>query len=342
MIKKVVVRGGHNFQTAGASGIIDETTEDRKVKSSVIKYLKLGGCTVIDGTPGNCSENADLNFGTNTANNNHADLFLPIHFNKCYNSYNGKIGSEVWLNPNNSTSVAVGKRIMSKLVGLGFKDRGLKDGINGEHLHDIKASNMPSVLIEVCFVEATEDVALYKKIGFDVVGKAIAEGILDKKIGTSTNVTPASTETYTVRLSYNNKKSQLISTSDLYEAKDKANSHPSYSVYNSKGQNVYMLKGSPIPETYRIRLAWNDEKSQIGEIYTDYYQAKDFANLHVGYNVYDSKGKNLYTLAVVKPVVPNTDIIYRVVAGSFKDESGADEQIVKLAKLGIESFKTIK
>jgi len=292
MIKKVVVRGGHNFACPGASGIIDETTEDRKVKSSVIKYLRLGGCTVIDGTPGNCSENADLNFGTNTANNNHADLFLPIHFNKCYNSYNGKIGSEVWLNPNNSTSVAIGKRIMSKLIGLGFKDRGLKDGVNSEHLHDIKASNMPAILCEICFVEATEDVALYKKLGFDAIGKAIAEGILDKKIGTSTTITPVSTE------------------------------------------------------MYRVRLSWDNEKSQIG-CESDYYKAKDIANLHPGYYVYNSKGKNLYTLAVVKPVVKpapvvNTKVLFRVIAGSFDNESGADNQIALLKKLGVESFKTQK
>ena len=37
---KIAVRGGHNFSVRGASGLIDETTEDRKVKDSVIKYLK--------------------------------------------------------------------------------------------------------------------------------------------------------------------------------------------------------------------------------------------------------------------------------------------------------------
>jgi len=186
---KIAVRGGHNPLCPGASAIIDETTEDRKVKDAVIKYLKLAGAGTIDVTPGNCSENADLNYGTNTANNAHADLFIPIHFNKAYNSYAGAIGAEVWLNPSNATGVAVGNRILHNLVSLGFKNRGLKDGINGEHLHDIKTSNMPAILVECCFVESVEDVRIYRSVGYDRVGKAIAEGILGHTIGTSTPVT---------------------------------------------------------------------------------------------------------------------------------------------------------
>lgn len=31
------------------------------------------------------------------------------------------------------------------------------------------------MIIEVCFVEATEDVALYKRLGYDAIGKNIAE-----------------------------------------------------------------------------------------------------------------------------------------------------------------------
>ena len=36
---KISVRGGHCPKVAGASALIDELTEDRKVKDSVIKYL---------------------------------------------------------------------------------------------------------------------------------------------------------------------------------------------------------------------------------------------------------------------------------------------------------------
>ena len=35
---KIAIRGGHCPKATGAKGIIDELTEDRKVKDSVIKY----------------------------------------------------------------------------------------------------------------------------------------------------------------------------------------------------------------------------------------------------------------------------------------------------------------
>ena len=37
---KIAIRGGHCPNVPGAKGILDELTEDRKVKNSVIKYLK--------------------------------------------------------------------------------------------------------------------------------------------------------------------------------------------------------------------------------------------------------------------------------------------------------------
>ena len=45
------------------------------------------------------------------------------------------------------------------------------------------------MIIEVCFVEATGDVSLYKRLGHDLIGKTIAECIADKKISTSEKVT---------------------------------------------------------------------------------------------------------------------------------------------------------
>ena len=43
---------------------------------------------------------------------------------------------------------------------------------------------MKSMIVETCFVEATEDVALYKKLGPDAIGKTIAEAISNKTTNT--------------------------------------------------------------------------------------------------------------------------------------------------------------
>lgn len=179
---KIAVRGGHCPKVTGASALINELTEDRKVKDSVIKYLKELGHTVLDVTPPDSTNtsSSDLAYGVNKANNWGAELFISIHFNKAYNSYTGAIGSEVCVYSN----FDIAQRVVNGLASLGFKNRGQKVR-NG--LYELKNTKMKSMIVEVCFVEATEDVALYKKLGPDTVGKAIAEAIANKKVTVVTN-----------------------------------------------------------------------------------------------------------------------------------------------------------
>ena len=189
---KIAVRGGHCPKVTGASALIDELTEDRKVKDSVIKYLKKLGHEVLDVTPpdSTSTSSTDLSYGVNKANDWGADLFVSIHFNKAYASYNGAIGSEVCVYSN----FDIAQRVVNGLASLGFKNRGQKVR-NG--LYELKNTKMKSMIVEVCFVEATEDVALYKKLGPDTVGKAIAEAIANKKIQTvPTTTEPAGEEIY--------------------------------------------------------------------------------------------------------------------------------------------------
>ena len=189
---KIAIRGGHCPKATGARGLIDELTEDRKVKDSVIRYLKQLGHEVLDVTPPDSTNtsSSDLAYGVNKANNWGAELFISIHFNKAYNSYTGAIGSEVCVYSN----FDIAQRVVNGLASLGFKNRGQKVR-NG--LYELKNTKMKSMIVEVCFVEATEDVALYKKLGPDTVGKVIAEAIANKKIQTvPTTTEPAGEEIY--------------------------------------------------------------------------------------------------------------------------------------------------
>lgn len=179
---RICVRGGHNFQSKGASALIDETSEDRAVKNSLVKYLKELGHEVLDVTPENMNADSDLVYGVSHANSWGADLFVSIHFNKAFNHYNGALGTEslVYSKSDNITlDDEVASRINSALVGLGFKDRGVKER---PELYELRATKMASIIVEVCFVEATEDVALYQKLGHDTIGKTIAEAIANKKL----------------------------------------------------------------------------------------------------------------------------------------------------------------
>lgn len=174
---KIAVRGGHCPKITGASALIDELKEDRLIKDVVIKYLNQLGHTVLDVTPpdSTSSSSADLSYGVNKANNWGADLFVSIHFNNAYNSYNGALGTEVCVYSEND----VAGRVVSQLASLGFRNRGQKVRTG---LYELKNTKMKSMIIEVCFVEATEDVALYRSLGPDTVGKTIAEAIANKKV----------------------------------------------------------------------------------------------------------------------------------------------------------------
>lgn len=185
---RIAIRGGHCPKVTGASALINELTEDRKVKDAVIKYLKQLGHEILDVTPpdSTVTSSEDLSYGVNKANNWRADLFISIHFNKAYDNYNGALGSEVCV----YSTYDIAQRVVDTLASLGFKNRGQKVRTG---LYELKYTNMKSMIVETCFVEATEDVELYKKLGVDVIGKAIAEAISNSNIETEvTQETPKS------------------------------------------------------------------------------------------------------------------------------------------------------
>lgn len=185
---KIAVRGGHCPNVPGSSALIDELTEDRLVKNAVIKYLKQLGINVLDVTPPDTtsSSSSDLSYGVNEANNWGADLFVSIHFNNAYSSYNGALGTEVCVYSEYDTA----KRVVNKMASLGFKNRGQKVRTG---LYELRHTSMKSMIVEVCFVEATEDVALYKKLGYDKIGKTIAEAIVNSSTNSTYSTTPEPT-----------------------------------------------------------------------------------------------------------------------------------------------------
>ena len=183
MIKKVAVRGGHNFEAVGASALIDETTEDRKVKDALIYYLKQAGYEVIDVTPGNCDVITDLEYGVNKAENFGADLFVSVHFDKAYDHYEGALGHACWIYDKGGEAEEISNRIVNTVVnGTGFKNRGVRVNPN---LYELRKTSMPAIIVETCFCEATDDVAIYKEKGAELIGTLIAQGIDNKIINSN-------------------------------------------------------------------------------------------------------------------------------------------------------------
>lgn len=237
---KIAVRGGHCPKVTGASALIDELTEDRKVKDVVIKYLRQLGHEALDVTPpdSTSTSSSDLSYGVNKANNWGADLFVSIHFNKAYDSYNGALGSEVCVYSNYD----IAQRVVNGLASLGFKNRGQKIRTG---LYELNHTNMESMIVETCFVEATDDVALYRKLGSDAIGKAIAEAIVNKKIDVEIkeNNEEMNYSMYVFSKNWYLKRYSDIANSSSY--KDNPYKH-----YVGYGKKEGRLALPPIPEEY--------------------------------------------------------------------------------------------
>lgn len=171
---KIAVRGGHCVASSGASGIISELYEDRILYPYIISELTRLSNTVLDVTSCASNEENDLAYGVNRANSWGADLFMSIHFNSCETPNTGS-GSEVLCCTGSVKGAEYAQHILNGLVSVGFANR----GIIKNTYYELRNTNMPAVIIEICFVNSEKDVALYRKLGPVVVAKAIANSILN-------------------------------------------------------------------------------------------------------------------------------------------------------------------
>lgn len=154
------IHAGHGLpggQGAGASGILDESTEARKVKTELIRLLRDSGCTVHDCTyEGNASQNTILAEIVKKCNQNKADLDISIHLNSGRNDYQGDTltgGVEVY--GYNAELKNIGECICKEIAAsLGIRNRGFK--INPS-LYVLKKTISKALLIECCFVDDKDD-----------------------------------------------------------------------------------------------------------------------------------------------------------------------------------------
>lgn len=169
---------GHCPKSTGANGYLNELTEDRKIGAALIKELQARGHKVIDVTPAD-SAGEWLTGRANRANAAGVDFFVSIHLNA-----GGGTGTEV-LTTSNSGAKAIAARTSATVAkALGLRDRGRKDRNN---VTVIKATKMPAMLVEVCFVDTKKDAEAYWKLGAEGVALAIANGI-DGTNATTTSV----------------------------------------------------------------------------------------------------------------------------------------------------------
>lgn len=180
------VHGGHNFIVPGAKGLLDETTEDRKVTARVISALRNAGHTVYD-----CTDDSGRTQGQNLANivtkcNAHpVDLNISNHLNA-----GGGTGVEVWCY-NEKTKDIAASICASVSSALGIPNRGVKYSKN---LYVLRKTTGSAILVECCFVDNQNDASHWNA---DKCGDAIASAIAGKTVAgtTSAGSAPAAAPT---------------------------------------------------------------------------------------------------------------------------------------------------
>lgn len=174
---RINIHAGHNpdgMTACGAVGLIRESTEARAVKDRVAAQLTAMGHTVHDCTCNNGTGKEDVLKRIVAACNNHdVELNVSIHFNAAANPEpDGKTtGTEVLVYDNASHAVPWAQQIADSIAALGYRNRGVKERPN---LYVLKHTKAPALLVECCFVDDPEDIAIYNA---DRMAAAIVAGI---------------------------------------------------------------------------------------------------------------------------------------------------------------------
>lgn len=173
---KVFINPGHapnGNPDPGACGCgLRESDVVAMVGRLVEGYLTAAGCEVKSLQSDSLSEISD------TANEWGADCFVSIHCNSA--SVDTARGVETYSFHGSPGGWGLNKCIQRQIVGAledideGFPNRGCRTA----NFHVIRETDMPAVLVELAFINNSEDAALLKN-NTDDFARAIARGVTD-------------------------------------------------------------------------------------------------------------------------------------------------------------------
>jgi N-acetylmuramoyl-L-alanine amidase-like protein len=162
------ISSGHGSLVRGASGILDEVDEARKVVDRVAQELISRGVVVNtfhDDTSTTQDEN--LEAIVDWHNSQDREIDISVHFN-AFEQTSEPRGTEVLY----YSEYEIASELSAAIANAGtFIDRGPKQNTG---LYFLSRTDAPAVLIEVCFVDSSTDAGLYNKY-FDRICSAIAD-----------------------------------------------------------------------------------------------------------------------------------------------------------------------
>lgn len=172
MYNQINISSGHSINCQGASDIINEVTEARRVVDRIYEMCKAMGIEVYKYHDTSSSSNQNLANIANWHNKFKDGIDVSIHFN-CYQHTSNSMGTEVCYYSQSELADKVSSAI-SKASGL--KNRGGKER---KGLYVLRHTNKPMILIEVCFLDSSYDVQKYQE-NFDNICSAIIEALTGK------------------------------------------------------------------------------------------------------------------------------------------------------------------
>ena len=105
---------------------------------------------------------------------------MELHLNSAASDPKGDgrtTGTEIYVHENEK-GVTVEEAVLRRVCALGFKNRGVKRSTGLAVLKHVKARGVSHALIETCFIDDKDDMALYGR-QFDAIARAIADGVAE-------------------------------------------------------------------------------------------------------------------------------------------------------------------
>lgn len=178
---------GHSLSGAGtgAASLMSEVVENRKIGNELISLLRSMGHTVIDCSVDQASSvNSQLAGIVQKANAQKLDLFVSIHLNS-----GGGHGTETYIYSGSYAGKEANRQkaviINNAIVGsCAFRNRGVKEA----NFYVLRETVAPAVLVEVCFVDSSEDKG---KLNTSAVARAMATAITGQAIQAPAPSTPS-------------------------------------------------------------------------------------------------------------------------------------------------------
>ena len=235
MSKTIAVQCGHGVSTDGSwdSGCVykghSEAALMLKITKAAVKYLRKSGVTVIsDADNGN---NKNMIADVRWANNVGCKLYVSIHCD-----YSGAPRGVMPLYVSGSGK-KLGKFLEKSIKkDLKMRSRGVQKRTD---LWELNGTDMTACILETGSIKG--DLSTLRDHP-DKYGKAIAKGICAYLgVAFKDGSKPKPKETYRVRKTWKDTKSQKGAFKDLVNAKKCADKY-GYSVFNSKGKVIYHSK----------------------------------------------------------------------------------------------------